>query len=133
MVNPVEDGDAGFYNPIGWQVDRTSDLTMEWAINDNQVIPEDWPTAAQFTAFAALDDMGRPTIEYICIGPASAGTHTIPAALFDLPNFPETGLALHATFTHTAWENPGDVAHHFSYMAVNCNMGGYSLVDPNAN
>lgn len=133
MQSPTEDAFYADPQAGGWQIDSTSDLAMEWTVDDGVETPADWPTPAQFTAFAALDGNGRPTIEYICIGAAAGGTHTIPQGLFEMPNFPQNGLALHATFTHTAWENPGETAddsHHFSYLAVNCNMSPYSMVTP---
>lgn len=136
MVNPTE---TDYYAADGLVVDSANDLVMEWT--NGETPPADAPVVAQFTAFASVDGNGRPTIEYICVSPAAAGTHTIPSALFSKPGFPTAGLMLHGQLQHVVWaarnvapgngidpENPDDGNFHF--FGVNCNLnltGGYSL------
>jgi hypothetical protein len=125
------DNEADFYAAGGFVIDPTVDLTMGWTIDDGDVIAADWPTTAQFTAFASVDADGRPQIQYICVGPSAAGSHTIPADLFTMPDFPQSGLILQGMFAHVAWATPwGDAEGHFGYLGVNCDLGPFSLATP---
>lgn len=118
----------------GLSIDRTNDLTMGFTLLDPATIPADWPTPLWFAGFVSLQDYGdgagtKPTLQYLCLGESGRDTTNaelvVPQAVFDAPNFPESGKFITGIITHTAWAM--NETHRFDAVAMNCDIGDFSL------
>lgn len=122
-----------FYNNL--QIDSTQDLAMGFTMLDGATIPADWPEPIWFAGFVGLYDYNgntRPTLDYLCLGPAgrdnSNANLAVPQAVFDEANFPQAGKFITGFITHTAWAM--NETQRFDAVAMNCDIGDFTLVTP---